>query len=57
MTRFRRQLLTGSFLLALVSVLAMIAHHRFNRALPNYAHLTGWVLFAATALLAVYNAR
>src|SRR5947208_12278441 len=34
-----------------------MVHCRFNRALPNYACLTGWVLFAAMALLAVYNAR
>jgi len=57
MTRFRRQLLIGSFLLSLVSVLAVMVHGRFNRVLPNYAYLTGWVLFAAMTLLAVYNAR
>jgi asparagine N-glycosylation enzyme membrane subunit Stt3 len=57
MTRFRRQLLIGNFLLLLVSGLAVMVHCRFNLALPNYAYLTGWVLFAAMALLAVYNAR
>jgi len=57
MTRFRRQLLIGSFVLSLVSVLAVMAHCRFNHAIPNYAYLTGWTLFAAIVLLAVYNAR
>ena len=57
MTCFRRQLLVGGFFLALASALAVMVHCRFNRALPNYACLTGWVLFAAMALLAVYNAR
>ena len=54
MTRFRRQLLVGGFLLALASALAVMVHGRFQRALPNYAYLTGWVLFSAIALLAVW---
>ena len=57
MTRFRRQLLIGSFLLALASVLAVMAHCRWRHAFPNYAYLTGWVLLGAMILLAAYNAR
>lgn len=57
MKRFRRQLFIGSFLLVLASALAVMAHCRWNRELPNYAYLTGWVLLAAMILLALYNAR
>lgn len=57
MKRFQRQLFGGTFLLFLVSVLALLAHGRWSRVLPNYAYLTGWVLLAAMLLLALYNAR
>jgi hypothetical protein len=57
MTRFRRQLLIGTFWLVMASVLALMLHQRFSHVLPNYAYLTGWVLFVFMGLLAVYNAR
>jgi len=57
MSRFRRQFFWGSLLLALMSVLALKIHSQFSRTLPNYAYLSGWTLFAAMVLLAVYNAR
>src|SRR5436305_10076402 len=57
MSRFRRQFWWGSLWLALMSVLALRAHVQFSGTLPNYAYLTGWTLFAAMVLLAVYNAR
>ncbi|MBP9900639.1 MAG: hypothetical protein IT579_23725 [Verrucomicrobia subdivision 3 bacterium] len=57
MSRFRRQFFIGIFLLALASGLAVMAHNRWNPALPNYAYFTGWVLLAAMILLALYNAR
>jgi hypothetical protein len=57
MKRFRRQSIFGMFLLLLATVFAIVAHRRWSVVLPAYAYLTGWVLFAAMILLAIYNAR
>jgi hypothetical protein len=57
MTRFRRQMFIGSLLLALASAGAVALHCRFSQATPNYAYLTGWVLFGVMVLLTIYNAR
>lgn len=57
MNRFRRQRFIGSFCLLLAGGLAVLLHRQFSQALPNYAYLTGWVLFVFMVLLAVYNAR
>jgi hypothetical protein len=57
MNRFQRQFLLGTFWLLLLSALAVLLHLRFHRALPDYAFLTGWVLFLVMVILTVYNAR
>lgn len=57
MNRFRRQCWIGTLLLALASALAIAAHRRWAGIAPNYAYLTGWVLFTFMALLTLYNAR
>jgi hypothetical protein len=57
MSRFRQQFLWGTSGLLLMTLLALKAHRQFSGTLPNYAYLTGWVLFGAMVLLAVYNAR
>ncbi len=57
MNRFQKQFLTGTFWLVLFSALAVALHVRFSHRLPNYAYLTGWVLFGVMVLLTVYNAR
>ena len=57
MIRFRRQRFAGIIFLVLGCAVAVMAHARFSRVTPNYAYLTGWVLFAVMVLLAVYNAR
>jgi hypothetical protein len=57
MNRFRRQLIWGTFWLLVFSALALALHFRFHRALPDYAFLTGWVLFAVMVLLTIYNAQ
>ncbi len=55
MTRFRRQLFTGIVSLGVASAVALMAHAQFSRVLPNYAYLTGWLLFAVMVVLAAYN--
>jgi hypothetical protein len=57
MSRFRQQFLWGTSGLLLMTLLALGAHRQYSGTLPNYAYLTGWVLFGAMVLLAVYNAR
>jgi len=57
MNRFRRQFIFGVLVLIAASVAALWAHTRFSRALPDYAFLTGWILFAAMLVLTFYNAR
>ena len=57
MTRFRRQLFTGIVSLGVASAAALMAHAQFSRVLPNYAYLTGWLLFIVMVLLAAYNVR
>ena len=56
MNRLRRQLISGLFALLLATVGALLLDEKF-RALPNYAFFTGWVLFAAMLVLALYNVR
>src|SRR6266404_5746243 len=57
MTRFRRQLFNGIVSLGVASAVALMAHAQFSRVLPNYAYLTGWLLFAVMVALAAYNVR
>lgn len=57
MNRFQKQFLTGTFWLLVFSALALAAHFHFQHRLPNYAFLTGWVLFGVMVLLTIYNAR
>ena len=57
MTRFRRQLFAGMLSLGVASTVALMAHAQFSRILPNYAYLTGWLLFAVMVVLAAYNVR
>ncbi len=57
MTRFRHQLFVGIIFLGVVSALALMIHAQFSRMLPNYAYLSGWVLFATMVVLSLYNAR
>ena len=57
MKRFRRQFFIGTFALLAAIALTLWAHARFSRALPDYAFLTGWILFAAMLVLTFYNAR
>ena len=57
MKRFRRQLLLGVFALIAATFAALWAHRRFHHALPDYAFLTGWVLFVAMFVLTFFNAR
>ena len=57
MTRFRRQLFFGLFAFITATVAALWAHHRWHHALPDYAFLTGWILFVAMFVLTFFNAR
>jgi hypothetical protein len=57
MKRFRRQFFIGTFALLAVTVGALWMHWRFHHVLPNYAFLTGWILFAAMLVLVLFNAR
>jgi hypothetical protein len=57
MNRFRRQFFIGLFALVAATVAALWAHRRFHHALPDYAFLTGWALFAAMFVLTFFNAR
>ncbi|HVR36873.1 MAG TPA: hypothetical protein VMS21_13580 [Methylomirabilota bacterium] len=57
MTRFRRQFWVGTFVLTLLGAGAVALHCRYGGTVPNYAHLTGWALFAVMVLLTIYNAR
>ena len=57
MKRFRRQFFLGTFALLVATGAALWAHERFHHALPDYAFLTGWILFAAMFVLTFFNAR
>lgn len=57
MKRFRRQFFLGLFVFIAATVAALWAHRRFHHALPDYAFLTGWVLFVAMFVLTFFNAR
>ncbi|MBU6408972.1 MAG: hypothetical protein KGR98_01165 [Verrucomicrobia bacterium] len=57
MRRFRRQHLLGTTALIVAAIAALLLHRAFHRTLPDYAFVTGWILFAAMLVLAVYNAR
>jgi hypothetical protein len=54
--RFRRQFFLGTFALIAATVAALWLHKKFH-ALPDYAFLTGWILFAAMLVLTFFNAR
>jgi hypothetical protein len=57
MKRFRRQFFLGTVALLAATGAALWAHRRFHHALPDYAFLTGWILFAAMFVLTFFNAR
>ena len=57
MNRFRRQFFLGTLALIAATVGALWLHGKFSRALPDYAFLTGWILFAAMLVLTFFNAR
>ncbi|HEX3889995.1 MAG TPA: hypothetical protein VHX90_04000 [Verrucomicrobiae bacterium] len=57
MKRFRRQFFLGTFALVAATVAALWLHTKYSRALPDYAFLTGWILFAAMLVLTFFNAR
>ncbi len=57
MKRFRRQFFLGTCALLAMTWAALWAHRRFHHALPDYAFLTGWILFGAMVVLALFNAR
>jgi peptidoglycan biosynthesis protein MviN/MurJ (putative lipid II flippase) len=57
MKRFRRQFFLGTFALIVATSVALWLHAKFSHALPDYAFLTGWVLFAAMLVLTFFNAR
>src|SRR5487761_2462657 len=57
MNRFRRQFFLGIFALLAATFAALGAHRRLHHALPDYAFLTGWGLFAAMLVLTFFNAR
>jgi hypothetical protein len=57
MKRFRRQFFLGTVVLIAATALALWAHLHFHHALPDYAYLTGWILFAAMFILTLFNAR
>ena len=57
MNRFRRQFFLGVFALLAATMAALWLHGKFSHALPNYAFLSGWVLFAAMLVLTFFNAR
>jgi hypothetical protein len=56
MKRFRRQFFLGTFGLITATVAALWLHKKFC-ALPDYAFLTGWILFVAMMVLTFFNAR
>jgi hypothetical protein len=56
MKRFRRQFFLGTFALIAATGGALWLHAKFSHALPDYAFLTGWVLFAAMLVLTFFNA-
>jgi len=56
MKRFRRQFFLGTFALLAATMAALWLHRKFC-ALPDYAFLTGWILFAAMMVLTFFNAR
>jgi hypothetical protein len=57
MKRFRRQFFLGMFALIVATLMALWLHAKFSHVLPDYAFLTGWVLFAAMLVLTFFNAR
>ncbi len=57
MKRFHRQFFLGTFALIAATVAALWAHRHFHHELPDYAFLTGWVLFTAMLVLTFFNAR
>ena len=57
MKRFRRQFYIGTFALIAATAGAFWLHAKYSRALPDYAFLTGWVLFVAMLVLTFFNVR
>jgi hypothetical protein len=56
MKRFRWQFFLGTFALIAATLAAFWLHKKFCM-LPDYAFLTGWILFAAMLVLTFFNAR
>ena len=56
MTRFRRQLYLGLFVLLAASAGALWLNGKYS-TLVNYACLTGWALLVGMFVLTIYNVR
>jgi len=57
MKRFEKQFWQGTLMFVAASLAALGLHWRWHERLPEYASLSGWVLFGFMALLALFNAR
>ena len=56
MKRFEKQFWQGTLMFVAASLAALGLHWRWHERLPEYASLSGWVLFGFMALLALFNA-
>jgi len=57
MKRFQKQFWLGTLWLVLASAAALLGHRAGHLRLPNYAFISGWVLFGFMLLLTLFNAR
>jgi len=57
MTLFPKQRSIGLIVFLLSSALVVWAHEKFAAAMPRFAYLSGWALFAVILALTFYNAR
>jgi hypothetical protein len=57
MNRFHKQLLAGLLLWGAAGAGLLLAHQAWRRRLPDYAFISGWVLFGFMVLLTLLNAR
>jgi len=57
MKRFQKQFWRGTLILVLASGAALLAHREWQPRLPNYAFISGWVLFGFMLLLTLFNVR
>jgi hypothetical protein len=57
MRRFQKQLAGGMLIFVAASLAALQAHRTWHAQLPNYAFISGWVLFGFMVMLTLFNAR